>query len=185
MSYLAFICIFAIAACGGATTTGSTTSSASGSSAAADSGASVPAATHQDWTRFGWDVGRSGVAAAPTGIGASNVASLHRQQVNLDGTVDASPIYLHAATVGGGTHDVFFVTTTYGKTIAIDADAGTILWEYTPPGTEALAGSRQITNSTPAADPDRTAIYAASPDGKIEKLAVADGHELWSTAITL
>jgi outer membrane protein assembly factor BamB len=109
---------------------------------------------------------------------------MRRQQVALDGTVDASAIYLHGVRVNGGTHDVFFVTTTYGKTIAIDADNGSILWRFTPSGYDSWAGSRRITNSTPVADPNREFIYAASPDGHIQKLAVADGRAVWSTAIS-
>jgi outer membrane protein assembly factor BamB len=128
-----------------------------------------------DWTQFGWDVASSGASTDLTGITAANAASLQRHQVALDGTVDASAIYLHGIEVKGAQHDVFFVTTTYGKTIAIDADQGSVLWEYTPP---------QFSNSTPAADPDRKHIYAAAPDGTIQKLAVADGHVLWTTPIT-
>jgi hypothetical protein len=58
------------------------------------------------------------------------------------------------------------------------------LWEYTAPSFQALAGTRQITNSTPVADPDRQFIYAASPDGYIQKLAVSDGQPAWRTSIT-
>ena len=64
-------------------------------------------------------------------------------------------IYLHGVQVGGAAHDVFFVTTTYGKTIAIDARRGAILWRFTPPGYARCAGSAQITTATPVADPDR------------------------------
>src|SRR5690242_7964154 len=117
----------------------------------------------QDWPQFGWDVSSSGAPNAPTGINAANVASLTRRQVRLNGTVDASAIYLHDVPVNGAVHDVFFVTTSYGRTIAVDADSGTVLWEFTPPGFAAFAGTAQITNSTPAADPDRQHIYAASP----------------------
>ncbi len=137
-----------------------------------------------DWPRFGWDAGRSSAPGAEMGITAANVTTLRRQQVTIDGTVDASAIYLHGVAVHGGSHDVVFVTTTYGKTLAIDADSGTVLWEYTPASYDALAGSRQITTATPVADPDRRFIYAASPDGMIHKLAVADGRAVWSTAIT-
>jgi len=160
--------------------------------ASADSAKSVEATqqttrrvTGHDWPRFGYDVGRSNVSTEETGIDATNIATLRRQQVNIDGTVDSSPIYLHGVAVNGRTHDVFFVTTTYGKTLAIDADNGGILWRYTPPGFEGWSGSRQITTATPVADPNRDFIYAASPDGHIQKLAVADGHSVWSTAITL
>ena len=144
----------------------------------------VLASTH-DWTRFGWNVGRSSASTDPTGITPANVSTLQRQQVTIDGTVDSSPIYLHSVRINGGTHNVFFVTTIYGKTIAIDADDGSILWRYTPAGYSSWSGSRQITTATPVADPNREFIYAASANGHIEKLAVADGHALWIIAITL
>jgi glucose dehydrogenase len=101
---------------------------------------------------------------------------MRRQQVSLDGTVDASPIYLHGVTVNGAAHDVFFVTTTYGKTIAIDANDGSILWEFTP--AELLIVGRFLSHHDgDARRRSRTVarVYAASPDGKIQKLAVADG----------
>ncbi len=176
---LALSCVQALAACGAAPV--------SGDSVAAAAPAAPPVkhrGTGHDWTRFGWDASRSSSATDETGITAGNVGTLRRQQVTLDGTVDASPIYLHGVQVNGRTHDVFFVTTTYGKTLAIDADDGTILWRYTPNGYENWAGSRQITTSTPVADPNRSFIYAASPDGHIQKIAVADGRAVWSTPIT-
>jgi len=142
------------------------------------------AAGGDDWTRFGWSPSRSSAPTFSTGIGAANVRTLVRRQVQLDGTVDSSAIYLHAVRVGGGTHDVLFVTTTYGKTEAIDAASGALLWRFTPPGYSAWAGSAQITTATPVADPNRASIYAAVPDGKIYKLSVADGHKQWSVAIT-
>lgn len=138
-----------------------------------------------DWATFDWDVGRSGASTAPTGITASNVASMSRQQVQLDGTVDASAIYLSDVQINGAAHDAFFVTTIYGKTIAVDASTGAILWTYTPPSYPSLVGSAQVTNATPVADPSRQFLYAASPDGNVQKLAVADGSVAWSTAITL
>jgi outer membrane protein assembly factor BamB len=138
-----------------------------------------------DWPQFGSEVTSSSAPSTPTGITAANVASLSRRQVRLDGTVDASAIYLHGVAVNGSNRDVFFVTTTYGKTIAIDAATGAVLWEFTPSAYSTWAGTAQITNSTPAADPDRQHIYAAAPDGAVRKLAVADGHLVWTTAITL
>ena len=138
-----------------------------------------------DWPQFGWDVASSGASQAPTGIDTRNIGALRRQQIQLDGTVDSSAIYLHGVTVNGSTHDVFFVTTTYGKTIAIDGNSGVILWEYTPPEYSSWAGTVEITTSTPAADPDRQHIYAAAPDGAIRKLAIANGAVVWTTAITL
>ncbi|MGA8277624.1 MAG: PQQ-binding-like beta-propeller repeat protein [Rhodanobacteraceae bacterium] len=142
---------------------------------------SLPA---QDWLVFGGNVQSTSVNPRPTGITAANVAQLTRRQIKLDGTVDASAIYLHGVTVHGTRHNAIFVTTTYGKTLALDANSGTVLWEYTPASYQKLAGTRQITNSTPVADPDRQSIYAASPDGYVQKLAVGDGRVVWRTAIT-
>jgi hypothetical protein len=147
-------------------------------------GASDGATAGHDWTRFGWSAARTSAPTFATGIAASNIASLHRQQVQIGGTADSSAIYLHAVTVNGGTHDVFFVTTTYGKTVAVDAASGALLWTFTPPGYSSWAGSPQITTATPVADPSRQFIYAASPGGVIYKLAVANGHSVWGVSIT-
>ncbi|MEP7187013.1 MAG: PQQ-binding-like beta-propeller repeat protein [Rhodanobacter sp.] len=152
-------------------------------------GVTLPAAAQnvpaQDWPTFGGNVQSTSANAEPTGITAANLGHLVRQQVKIDGTVDASAIYLHGVTIHGAAHDAIFVTTTYGKTLAIDATSGAALWTYSPASYQHVAGTRQITNSTPVADPDRQFIYAASPDGVVEKLAISDGHPVWRTAITL
>ena len=170
----------AATACGGGksaspapTTTSSTTPSASSPSSVSD------------WPLFGYTAARANSGPPATGITAADVGRLRRQRVPLDGTVDSSPIYLHAVRVHGAVHDVFFVTTTYGRTEAIDASSGHVLWRYTPAGYSSWAGTAQITTATPAADPGRQWIYAASSDGQIQKLSVGDGHIAWRTRITL
>ncbi len=151
---------------------------------AACAGASRAASPGHDWTRFGLDAARSSAPTFSTGISAASLKSLHRQQVQLGGTADSSPIYLHAVQIGGAAHDAFFVTTTYGRTDAIDARSGKMLWQFTPPGYSSWAGSAQITTATPVADPSRQSIYAASPAGQIYKLSVANGSSAWSVSIT-
>lgn len=138
-----------------------------------------------DWPQFGWDLDSSSAPSGSPGITAANVGSLNRRQIKIDGTVDATVIYLHGAYIKGAPHNTFFMTTTYGKTIALDADSSAVLWEYTPKDYSSWEGTRQFTNSTPVADPNREYIYAASPGGTIQKLAMSDGHPLWSTPITL
>jgi outer membrane protein assembly factor BamB len=173
---------------------------ACGSSAPADvptptaSASAIPAPAHSaagpiglsDWPEFGLDPARSDVSELASGITAGNIARLTSRTLTLPGTVDSSPIYLHGVTVEGAVHDVIIVTTTYGRTLAIDASSGRTLWSFTPPGFAGWAGSAQITTASPIADPDRTAVYAASPNGLIHKLSLADGHELggWPVAIT-
>ena len=137
-----------------------------------------------DWTRFGYDAARHDVGPASTGITAANVAGLHRQQVALPGTVDASPIYLRNALVHGARHDAFFMTTTYGITLAVDAGSGGILWRFTPPGYSSWEGTDRITNSTPVADPGRRYVYAGASNGRVYKLSVATGKPVWSVSIT-
>ena len=142
-------------------------------------------ANNLDWPTFGGDVARTSASTAATRITAANVASLQRQQVMIDGIVDASLIYLRGVQVSGANRDVFFATTSYGKTFAMDANDGKILWTFISAGFDQTATPREITNSTPTADPNRQFIYAASSDGKIVKLAIADGKAVWSTPITI
>jgi outer membrane protein assembly factor BamB len=148
----------------------------------------ITAAAHgvsaQNWPMFGGDLQGSSANPQATGITALNVGQLQRRQIRLDGLVDASAIYLHGAAIRGARHDAVFVTTSYGKTMALDAASGVVLWEFTPSSYPYLEGTRQFTNSTPVADPDGGSVYAASPDGYIEKLAVSDGRALWRTPIT-
>jgi outer membrane protein assembly factor BamB len=139
-----------------------------------------------DWTRFGYDAARSSNGPAQTGITAANLSRLRRQEVQIGGAADSSPIYLRGVRVAGKTRDVFFLTTSYGKAVAVDATSGNVLWTFTPPGYSTWAGSDQITNSSPVAGTSRLYVYSASPDGKIHKLAIADGHEAsgWPVTIT-
>lgn len=124
------------------------------------------------WPLFGYDTARHNAGPA-SGITAANVAHLTRQQVRLDGTVDSSPIMVNGT---------IFVTTTYGRTEAIDAKAGKVKWRFTPATYSSVAGSAQITNASPASD--GTNIYAASPDGVIRKLRASNGGVLWQTKVT-
>src|SRR5262252_8050256 len=74
----------------------------------------------QDWPQFGSDVASTSAPSGATGIHSGNLGALARRQVAINGVVDASAIYLHDVAVHGADHDVFFVTTSYGKTIAVD-----------------------------------------------------------------
>jgi hypothetical protein len=140
------------------------------------------------WTRFNVSSARFGTEPNATGITAANVAALARTTVHLPGTVDSSPIFLHGVTVGGSTRNIFVVTTTYGRTVAISAK-GAILWTYTPASYSDYAGSYQITTATPVVDPAHRFIFAATPNGLIHKLSVANGREItrgpWPVRVTL
>ncbi|MGH2843561.1 MAG: PQQ-binding-like beta-propeller repeat protein [Solirubrobacteraceae bacterium] len=137
-----------------------------------------------DWLTFDYNGARSGAGPAATGITPANLKRLKRQSVQIDGTVDSSAVALGGAVIMGARHDAFFVTTSYGRTLAVNAVNGRTLWEYAPASARRLSGSAQITNSTPLIDPDLRYIYTTSPDGFVHKLSVASGRQLWSTRVT-
>lgn len=141
-----------------------------------------------DWPEFGFDAARSNVEPHATGLTDASVRRLRRITVRLPGTVDSSPIFLHGIATPRGARDLFIVTTTYGKTLALDSASGQRVWEFVPPSAARLTGSAKITNTSPVADPDRRWVYAASPDGRVRKLAVGTGRELrrdgWPAVVT-
>lgn len=139
-----------------------------------------------NWTEFGLNPQRSDASSLATGITPANVADLRRVTVSLPGTVDSSPVYLHEARVDGARHSVVVVTTSYGKTLAIDANSGRVLWAHTPARYSSWAGSSQITNASPLIDPDGRYVFAAAPNGAVDKLSLASGREArgWPLSVT-
>ena len=92
----------------------------------------------RDWPLYGYDTARHNASPDST-ITAANVSQLRRRRVRLDGTVDSSPIYAAKAVRG---RDAFLVTTTYGRTEALDASSGSVLWRFTPPASAPAAPRR-------------------------------------------
>jgi outer membrane protein assembly factor BamB len=137
-----------------------------------------------DWRTFDYNAQRSGVGPADTGIKAGNLDELERRTVQLPGTVDSSPLELHAVRVAGRVRDLAILTTSYGITVALDPGTGRILWQFRPGDLGSLQGTRQITTSTPIVDPDRRYVYTTSPDGYVHKLRVSDGRPVWSRSVT-
>jgi outer membrane protein assembly factor BamB len=189
---IAIACVAVLAGCGGRTktqtTTGETTTAATAvvttkAKAGAPDRAQIRAAAKVpdgDWTEFGYNAQRTDVGPANTGITAKNLGQLGARIVHLPGTVDSSPIQLHALEVDGHKRDVVVVTTTYGRTIALDAQTGAKLWEFTPSAIGSYQGSAQITTAAPIADPDRQYVYTTSPDGLIHKLSLLTGKQVFS-----
>jgi outer membrane protein assembly factor BamB len=175
----------AVAACGTVRATATTVAVRAKEPARARATASVP---DGDWTEFGYNAQRSDVAPTGTGITDANLGQLSARVVHLPGTVDSSPIQLHGLLIDGRRRDVIVVTTTYGRTLALDAGTGTILWQFTPSDIASYQGTPQITTATPIADPDRRYVYAASPDGIIHKLSLLTGRQVvsggWPVSVT-
>jgi hypothetical protein len=139
-----------------------------------------PPGTGAGWPRFGYDAARSNVFPGVTAITAKNASRLERQQVRLPGTADSSPIFVPP--------NRFVVNTAYGKTIAVDAESGEILWTFVPDGIGRWEGTSQITQSGPVDDPDTRYLYSYSPDGRVHKLEDATGREVrsegWPAIVT-
>ena len=183
----------AIVACGssspsvGATTRAGATArkGATTTPAAAPSASLTAAAAGDDWTQFDDSAQRSGVGPSDTGITAGDLGRLTLRTVQIDGIADSAAIELAGITVDGARHDVIVVTTSYGKTIAIDPGSGRRLWEFDPRGVNSSPGNPQVTTATPIADPDRRFVYSASPNGYVHKLSLATGRQVWATRVTL
>ena len=136
-----------------------------------------------DWPTFDYDAARGGVAPS-SGITAANAARLSLRTVRIDGIVDSAPIELHAIRVHGRRRDVVVLSTTYGRTIALDPGTGARLWEFTPAGVDSSPGNYQVATTSPVADPTRRFIYAAAPNGVVYKLALATGRVVWARRVS-
>jgi hypothetical protein len=136
-----------------------------------------------DWPTFDYDAARSGVNPSETAITRATVGGLHRLwSVPLPQPADSTPILLRNLTMpDGAPHDVLFITTLSGTTVALDAATGTIFWQ------DATSGPK-ITQSTPVADPARQYLYASGVDGKLHKYSVSTGAEVhdatWPVTLT-
>jgi hypothetical protein len=178
--------VAALVACGDSKTpaVASRTPTPSATAEATASPTATAAVAPGDWNRFGYDAQKT--SDAPRGVAAAAIGSLHERRISLPGTVDASPIYLSGVTVKGARHNVIVMTTTYGRTLALDAASLHTLWRFTPSSYSHVAGSPQITTATPLSD--RRFVYAASPDGRIHKLSLASGHQVksghWPVSVT-
>lgn len=145
-------------------------------------GASIGA---RDYPMFSLDPMRSGVNAAEHAITPDTVGRLvELWSTRLTGVADESVIEL--AGVGPKrAPNLLYTTTRQGVTYALNAANGAVVWTFNPHDGNLPAA--QITTATPAADPSRAWIYAASPYGRIHKLAALTGKEAagWPVAITL
>lgn len=78
------------------------------------------------------DNSRSGQNISETLLSTSNVNSTQFGKLfafNVDGYVQAQPLYLTSLFIGGATHNVVFVATQHDSVYAIDADSGVQYWQ--------------------------------------------------------
>ncbi|MGH2387807.1 MAG: hypothetical protein ACRDIE_06340, partial [Chloroflexota bacterium] len=142
-------------------------------------------ASVRDYPMFNLDPMRSGVNTAERILTPGTVGKLTKLwSTQLTGVADESVIELSG--VGPKrAPNLLFTTTRQGITYALNAANGAVVWTFNPH--DGNLPSYRITTATPAADPSRAWIYAASPDGRIHKLAAATGKEAsgWPVTVTL
>jgi hypothetical protein len=180
--------IAAVVACGGGHASGATTTAQAFGPSTSQIAVGSAVVEPGDWSRFDYDAQRSGVGPSSTGINSRNLGALGSRVVGISGVADSSAVELHGVVVGRRARDMLFITSTYGRTLAIAASTGQTLWQYTPGDIGSYQGSAQITTASPVLDPDRRYLYATSPDGLVHKLAVSSGREVrsghWPARVT-
>ncbi len=106
-----------------------------------------------DVVTYKYDALRTGQDLTETGLTTSNVTSATfglLRNLQVDGLVDAQPLYLSALTVAGIAHSVVFVATEHDSVYAFDADTGSKLWQVSLIGAgESTSDNRGCSQVTP------------------------------------
>jgi hypothetical protein len=126
------------------------------------------------------DVGRTGQNLNETTLTTANVASAQFGQlgtINVDGPVDAEPLYVGGMTINGVAHNVLFVVTESDSVYAFDADSFTQLWHnavLTGTG-ESPSGDHGCGQVEPTIGITSTPVIdlSAGPDGTIFVVAMS------------
>ena len=79
---------------------------------------------HNDNSRTGQNLNET--TLTPTNVAGASFGQLGT--INVDGPVDAEPLYVGGMTISGATHNVLFVVTESDSVYAFDADTFTQLW---------------------------------------------------------
>ena len=125
------------------------------------------------------DISRDGLNSSEVLLSSSDVNSNQFGKLfafNVDGYVQAQPLYMSALTVNGATHNVAFVATMHDSVFAIDADTGVQLWQTSllyPSGATTVPISTQgcggVTGfaevgilGTPVIDPTTNTMYVVA-----------------------
>lgn len=110
----------------------------------------------------------------PFNVSAATFGLLRVLQV--DGKVDAQPLYLSQLSVGGATHNVVFAVTEHDSAYAFDSDSGTALWRVSLLGSgESLSDSRGCYQLTPEIGITSTPVIdrSAGPHGVLYLVAMS------------
>jgi hypothetical protein len=92
----------------------------------------TPARALQNLLTYKYDNSRSGQNTSETVLNPANVTPATfglLRTLDVDGKVDAQPLYLGQLAIGGAVHNVVYVVTEHGSAYAFDADTGATLWQ--------------------------------------------------------
>ena len=90
-----------------------------------------------DVTTYHFDNARTGLNPRETALTTTNVASSTFGKIgflDVDGRVNAQPLYASGLSIAGATHDVVYAVTEHGSAYAFDADTGAQLWKVSALG---------------------------------------------------
>jgi len=134
----------------------------------------------QDVLTYHNDNARTGQERAETILTPSNVNSTQFGklfQVNVDGKVDAQPLYASAVTIASQeVHNVLFVVTEHASLYAFDADTGTQLWKVSLlPAGETPSDNRGCGQVSPEIGITATPVIdrSSGPNGTIYAVAMS------------
>lgn len=91
-----------------------------------------------DVTTYHYDLARTGLNSKETILTPANVNSTQFGKVsfyNMDGKVDAQPLYLANVPINNKFHNVIYAASEHGTLYAFDADDNTLLWQLSLLGT--------------------------------------------------
>ncbi|HEV2464504.1 MAG TPA: PQQ-binding-like beta-propeller repeat protein [Acidobacteriaceae bacterium] len=140
--------------------------------------------------------GNAGVQSDELVLTPSNVNTTSfglKWQANVDGWVNAQPLYMNALMINGVAHNVVFFATENDSVYAFDADSGAQLWQVSliPQGATAVASSSIGYSSTqaqwgilgtPVIDPTTNTMYVVAETS--EQNATYFPHRLHALDIT-
>lgn len=137
-------------------TTGAPTTAAAPSTTTQTSPATTPPpqpTSRTDVTTYKNDLSRSGQNLSESVLTLTNVTSSSfglLRTLQVDGRVDAQPLYLSQLNIGGGTSNTVLVATEHDSVYAFDSDSGKMLWHMSllPTG-ENPSDNRGCTQVTP------------------------------------
>jgi outer membrane protein assembly factor BamB len=129
-----------------------------------------------DWLQFAYSPDKRADNPVEKALTPATVGRLRPLfNVPLPDAPDGAPVLLTDVGTRVGTRDVVYAKGEHGHLFALDAHTGAEIWQKNLNVTCHAC----YDNSAPAIGPDRQYIYAGGSDGKIHKLRVGDGTEVF------